>query len=115
MRQNVIDRGIGMIRRVFTAQDFSGPQAVFNRGGGEPPKYNFILPHFWAYRNVDARLRKDLVPLHGQKLGVTVDVFNAINRTNYGRPNSVLGNQDFGTIRSAMDMRILQLGLKLYY
>ena len=43
------------------------------------------------------------------------EIFNAINRTNYLRPNSVLGNQDFGIIRSAQDMRILQFGLKLYY
>jgi hypothetical protein len=43
------------------------------------------------------------------------EAFNAINRTNYARPNSVLGNQDFGIIRNAQDMRILQLGLKLYY
>jgi hypothetical protein len=43
------------------------------------------------------------------------EAFNALNWTNFGRPISVLGNQDFGLIRSAGDMRILQFALKLYY
>ncbi|MFI5257271.1 MAG: TonB-dependent receptor domain-containing protein, partial [Gemmatimonadales bacterium] len=45
----------------IASQDFSGPQPFFNRGTGEPTKYQFLFPgKIWAYRNVDVRLRKDL-------------------------------------------------------
>jgi hypothetical protein len=104
----------------FAAQDFSGPQPVFNRGGAEPQKYSFILPNFWAYRNVDARLRKDIVPLRGQKLGVTVDMFNIFNYNNFGCFNDVAftsnngvlaANPDFGKPGCVIsDPRRLQLG-----
>jgi hypothetical protein len=104
----------------FAAQDVSGPQPVFNRGGAEPPKYSFILPNFWAYRNVDVRLRKDLVPLRGQKLGITADVFNVFNYNNFGCFNDVAftstngartPNPDFGKAGCVIsDPRRLQLG-----
>jgi len=49
------------------------------------------------------------------RLQFRLEAFNAINRTNFGRPASVFGSTDFGVIRSAGPMRILQAGLKLYY
>jgi hypothetical protein len=49
------------------------------------------------------------------RLQFRVEAFNAINWTNLMRPASVFGNADFGTIRSAQDMRILQVGMKLYF
>jgi hypothetical protein len=68
----------------IAAQDFSGTRPINARGEGEPQKYSFILPNFWAYRNVDLRLRKDLISLRGQRVGVTFDLFNAFNYNNYG-------------------------------
>jgi hypothetical protein len=104
----------------IAAQDFSGPLPFFNRGGGEPPKYSFIIPNAWAYRNVDVRLRKDLAPLRGQRLGVTVDLFNAFNYNNYGCFNDVAftnvngvrtANPDFGRGNCVVaDARRIQLG-----
>ena len=104
----------------LAAQDFSGPQPVFNRGGGEPPKYGFILPNAFAYRNVDFRLKKDLTSLRGQRIGVTADVFNAFNFNNYGCFNDVAftnekgirtANPDFGKSGCVVaDARRLQLG-----
>lgn len=104
----------------FAAQDFSGPQPVFNRGGAEPTRYSFILPRAFAYRNVDFRLRKDLFGARGQKIGVTADLFNALNYNNYGcfndtRYTNVGGvrtaNADFGRAGCVIaDGRRLQLG-----
>ena len=104
----------------LAAQDFSGPQPLFNRGGAEPPKYSFIIPNAFAYRNVDVRLRKDLTALRGQKLGITADVFNMLNFNNFGCFNDVAftnekgvrtANPDFGKGNCVVaDARRLQLG-----
>ena len=104
----------------IAGQDFSGPQPFFNRGGAEPPKYSFIIPNAFAYRNVDLRLRKDLVPIRGQRLGITADLFNAFNYNNYGCYNDVAftnvngvrtANPDFGRgFCVVADARRVQLG-----
>lgn len=65
--------------------------------------------------SVDWSLTKNTKIRERANLQFRFEAFNAINWTNYGRPVSVLGNQDFGAIRSAQDMRILQIGIKLYY
>ena len=44
----------------------------------------FTVPGTFPYRNVDLRLRKDLPTLSRTTLGLTVDVFNAFNRANFG-------------------------------
>jgi hypothetical protein len=107
----------------FNAQDFSGPQPIFNRGGAEPEKFDFIIPNAFAYRNVDVRLRKDLTPLRGQRLGLTVDVFNLFNFDNFGGFNDVAytnengvrtRNPNFGRPNSVIaDARRLQLGAQV--
>ena len=104
----------------IAGQDFSGPLPFFNRGGAEPQKFSFILKNFWAYRNVDVRLRKDLTPTRGQKFGITADVFNVLNFNNYGCFNDVAftnekgvrtANPDFGKGNCVIaDARRLQLG-----
>ena len=104
----------------IAGQDFSGPQPVFNRGGAEPRKFSFILPNFWAYRNVDVRLRKDLTPTRGQKFGITADVFNVFNFNNLGCFDDVAftnekgvrtANAKFGNGNCVIaDPRRLQLG-----
>ena len=104
----------------IAGQDFSGPLPFFNRGGAEPQKFSFILSDFWAYRNVDVRLRKDLTPMRGQKFGITADVFNVLNFNNYGCFDDVAFTNERG-IRTAnpkfgngncvtADARRLQLG-----
>ena len=42
-------------------------------------------------------------------------MFNALNATNLGLPNAVLGTPGFGSITSARDPRVAQLGLKIHF
>ena len=51
----------------------------FERGG-------FTVPGTFPYRNVDMRFRKDFVRFAGTAtaFGLTLDVFNAFNRDNFG-------------------------------
>ena len=105
----------------IAAQDFSGPLPFFNRGAAEPQKYRFLFPgNIWAYRNVDVRLRKDLLPMLSHRIGLTADVFNVLNFNNYGCFNDVAftnensvrtANPKFGTAGCVIaDARRLQLG-----
>lgn len=67
----------------FCGEGTTGNQ--FERGG-------FTVPGTFPYRNVDFRLRKDF-PRFGQtRVGVLFDVFNALNRDNFGCYR--VGNRD---------------------
>ncbi len=78
---------------------------AFERGG-------FTVPGTFPYRNVDIRLRKDFPNIGRSSFGVTVDVFNAFNRNNFG--DYSVGNRndsDFGKPRNVVtDARRVQLG-----
>jgi hypothetical protein len=97
-------------------QDVGGPlrfnAATYVRGGFTPPRYGFIIPGAFAYRDVDFRLRKDFPNINGTSLGVTLDMFNVFNFAN-------LGCFDLGTLAIAQtqtshcvvsDPRRVQLG-----
>jgi hypothetical protein len=68
-----------------------------------------------GYRNLDlAFLRR--VDLRGSwNLEVRVEIFNVTNTPPFGAPNTVFGSPAFGTITSAGDPRVVQLGLKLHF
>jgi hypothetical protein len=59
------------------------PDAVY------PPKENGF-----GFRNVDFRLAKDFVALGATRIGVTAELFNAFNFTNYGCLNSFVGDNN---------------------
>jgi hypothetical protein len=79
----------------------------------------FTVPGTFPYRNVDMRLRKDF-PRFGQSataLGITLDVFNTLNRDNFGCYNT--GNPtdvNFGKPGCVVsDARRYQLGAELNF
>jgi hypothetical protein len=70
--------------RPFARNTFTANGPILEPGNTEPEKYSFILPHAFAYRNVDVRLRKDFANVAGNRVGVTADLFNAFNYNNFG-------------------------------
>ena len=81
-------------------------------GGFTPPKYGFIIPNAFAFRNVDVRLRKDFPSFSGTTLAVTVDLFNVFNFQNLGGFNTFdPANANFGKASNTVsDPRRLQIG-----
>lgn len=57
---------------------------IVSFGVTEPKKYSFIIPHAFGFRNLDLRLRKDFANVAGNHVGVTADLFNALNTDNFG-------------------------------
>ena len=43
------------------------------------------------------------------------EIFNVINRTNFGNPGTVLGSSTFGVMSSAAPARQIQLGLRITF
>ena len=41
--------------------------------------------------------------------------FNALNHASFGNPAVVFGGAGFGTITTAADARVVQIGLKIYF
>lgn len=85
---------------------------AYIRGGFTPTRYGFIVPKAFAYRNVDLRLRKDFPNISGTTLGVTVDLFNALNFQNFGCFNTgSKTDPNFGRASCVIsDPRRLQIG-----
>jgi len=80
-----------------------------------PPKKNGF-----GYRNVDFRLAKDFAAFAGTTIGVTAEVFNAFNFSNFGCLNSFVGdNNDRSTLGNPNCVVSLgrreQVGLKVSF
>jgi hypothetical protein len=81
----------------------------------------FTVPGTFPYQNLDLRLRKDF-PSFGRMataLGITLDVFNALNHDNFGCYRDHLGNRsdtNFGKPNCVVtDARRYQLGAELNF
>lgn len=86
----------------------------FQPGAGEPEAQTFIFPIAAAYRNLDIRVRKNLVQLGGNEAAITLDVFNVLNSQNLGCYNSTpdQSNANFGRASCTVsDPRFIQLGI----
>ena len=93
----------------------------FRLNAAEPQRHNFILPNFWAFRQVDLRFSKDFQLPNGDELGVILDVINAFNFANYGYgewssgfiPPAGETNPNFGKPERIIGpMRSFQVGLR---
>ena len=67
-----------------------------------------------GFRTLDLALVRRL-PVGATTLEWRLEMFNALNATNLGLPNAVLGTPGFGSITSARDPRVAQLGLKIHF
>lgn len=111
----LLNLGTGTRQDVGGRFDCNNDNTCFEGGGFSPPKYSFIIPHAFAYRNLDLRLRKDFVNVQGTRVGVTADLFNAFNFTNFGCFNVFNRNdQNFGNAGCTIsDPRRFQLGIEM--
>jgi len=67
------------------------------------------------YRNADIALIKRVPFSEANNLELRVEAFNLTNTPPLGAPNAVLGAAGFGSITSAGDPRVIQLGIKLNF
>jgi outer membrane receptor protein involved in Fe transport len=97
-------------------QDVGCPGRFCGSGttGNQYERGAFTVPGTFPYQNVDLRLRKDFPNLGRSSLGVTVDLFNALNHDNFGCYNT--GDRaasNFGKPTCVVtDARRLQLGME---
>jgi hypothetical protein len=77
----------------------------YQRGG-------FTVPGLFPYQNINLRVRKDFPRFASQTVGVTFDLFNALNRDNLGCYNTgSRTDKAFGTATCVVtDARRFQLG-----
>jgi hypothetical protein len=114
----LITLGSGAVRDVGTHPRFGGVRdSTYFPNAFVPPQQNFFMLGAWAYRRVDVRLRKDLPEIRGTTVGVTVDVFNVFNYSNFGGYNvAVVAAQRTWTVgqptRVVSDPRRLQIGVE---
>jgi hypothetical protein len=64
---------------------------------------------------VDLSLRKNFRMTDRYRLGLRADVFNALNRVNFGNPNVRRDQAAFGTISAARPPRQMQFSLRLQF
>jgi len=68
-----------------------------------------------AYRNADVAMIKRIMFGERKNLELRAEVFNLTNTPPLGAPNTVLGTPGFGSITSAGDPRVIQLGIKFNF
>ena len=65
--------------------------------------------------NVDFSITKNTRVTERISTQFRAEFFNSFNHANFGSPGTAFGNANFGVISSALDPRIIQLGLKILY
>ena len=68
-----------------------------------------------SYREVDMALIRRVPMSRGTSIEIRLEVFNLFNTVNLGSPNAVQGAANFGTITTALDPRVGQLGIKFLF
>jgi hypothetical protein len=84
-----------------------------------PPSRAFLgIGHVFANQNLDARIEKDFSLPNTQRVGVSLDLFNALNSANFGcydtfiAPTTGQPNANYGRPGCAAPGRRLQIGLR---
>jgi hypothetical protein len=105
----VLPRSQRSARRWFnTAAFVAPPPGRF----GNSPRLSFHSPGF---NNIDFMLAKKFSVREHVNLFLRAEFFNVFNHTNFSGVNNSLTSPGFGTITSAADPRIVQLGLKFTF
>jgi carboxypeptidase family protein len=68
-----------------------------------------------GYRNLDLALARRVPLQGGRSLEVRAEIFNATNTPLFAAPNTTVGAAAFGTITTAGDPRVVQLGVKFSF
>jgi hypothetical protein len=68
-----------------------------------------------GYRNLDLAVMRRIAVGGGRAFELRAEVFNATNTPPLGNPNTTVGAAAFGTITSAGDPRVVQLGVKFLF
>ena len=68
-----------------------------------------------SYRNLDIAVMRRVLLAGSKALELRAEVFNVTNTPAFGAPNATVGAAAFGTITSAGDPRVVQLGLKFIF
>ena len=97
------------VQRWFNTAAFVAPP----RGRfGNSPRLTFHNPGF---NNVDLMVGKRLALRKGMNAELRAEFFNLFNHTNFRDVDNRLTSPGFGTVTSAADARIIQLGVKLSF
>jgi hypothetical protein len=107
--------GTGNLNQYFANPQVAVKPAPYSDGDAPRVMSNARMP---GTNNLTASLFKE-VPLgfhEGTKLQIRLEAFNALNRVQFGAPDTNVGDATFGEITSqANQSRQVQIGLKLYY
>ena len=88
-----------------------GPGIQPNASYAFPAKQSFLIPHAFAFRNMDVRLSKSLPAFADHRIDLRAEVYNVLNFRNYGCFEGGRTNPNFGKPFCAVtDARYAQLG-----
>jgi hypothetical protein len=99
------------IHRLFNPGAFADPGAV--RFGNAAPRLSDARG--FGIRKEDIALRKNMRFTEQLRLEFNVQVFNLLNRPQWGLANDNVSSSDFGKLTAAGPGRFVQLGLKLHF
>ena len=81
---SIVTLGTGLVQSATNSSQGTGPYQQFTYPY-TPPKRPFLgVGQVFATQNLDLRLTKDLPLPSGQRVGVSVDLYNALNSENFG-------------------------------
>jgi hypothetical protein len=97
--------------RLFNPDAFT--PALANAFGNAPPRT--ADARGFGIRHEDASLRRNVTLRESMALEFNMQVFNLLNRPQWGNANMNISASDFGKIISAGPGRFIQLGMKLHF